>query len=161
MIKKFILFAFVFVCAMALNSCGDDDEPAANFHVPDVCHNWGASREQARQQMEKYGWTYTGDENEHAMNFEITKKNIECTVFLGDEGGLSNVTVFYIGMNVFFDDLKSELTKRFNVINWKTQPQFIIGETADKTVVVTMYKYVNKTKGDCMAYQLNNPKFFE
>ena len=159
---KKILFTLVvmFVTMLALNSCGGEDEPAANFHVPEVCHTWGASRVQARQQMEKYGWTYIGDEDVYGMNFEITKKNIECTVSFGDEGTLSSVTVFYIGMNSFFDDLQNELTKRFNIINWKSQPQFIFGETADKAVVVTMYKYVNKDKGNCMAYQLINPKFF-
>lgn len=155
--KLLFTLAVMLITTMALNSCGDDDEPAANFQVPEVCHTWGASRDEARQQMEKYGWTYTGDEG-FGMNFEIKRKNIICTLGFGEEGKLSIATVFYIGMYSFFDELKSILTKRFNIVNWKTHPQYNLGETADKSVVVTMYPYYNETlKADCMAYQLIMP----
>lgn len=160
---KKILFtlAVMFITMMTLNSCSKD-EPTPSFQVPEVCHDWGASREHALQEMKKYGWIYTGEEADLGMRFEFkNNKNITSTVFVDKGKGVLSVVVFYFGMNSYFDELKSELIKRFNLVKWETLP-LIHGESIDKTAAVDMYTfYSNVKETEGMAYDLYSPKFFE
>lgn len=147
---------------MTLNSCSKD-EPTPSFQVPEVCHDWGASRDHALQEMKKYGWIYTGNEDELGMNFEFkNNKDITSTIYVDKEKGILSVYVFYLGMNSFFDELKSVLSERFKLVNWKTHPQYINGTSIGNTASVTMYTFYNeKRKVEGMAFILWDPKVLE
>lgn len=162
-IMKKILFtlAVMFITMMTLNSCSKD-EPTPSFQVPEVCHDWGASREHALQEMKKYGWTYTGEEADLGMNFEFkNNKDITSTIYVDKEKGILSVYVFYLGMNSFFDELKSELTKRINII-WETNTLYVRGKSIDNTIAVEIYSFYNeKRKVEGMAFMLWDPKVLE
>lgn len=154
MVKKFLFYAVMLVGAMTLSSCGgDEDEPTPEFKIYETFNTWGASKSQALAEMKKLGWTYVTEAGNEVV-FEMRNKDIESSVYFDEHGGLLSVYVFYHGYNSFFNDLKNELSKRYNIV-WKDNPQTISGTTATGDTDASIWTFNHKTKGESMAYYLS------
>lgn len=152
MIKRLLFITTMLFTVMAFNSCGGEDEPASKFGMYETFNTWGSDHQQVRAGMEKLGWTFVNEDG-NEMNFEIPHKDIESTVYVHHDFGLLSVSVSYYGMNSFYDQLKKELTKRFN-LTWIALPQVEKATSGSTNLDVTLYTFTHKTKGESMGYKM-------
>ncbi|MBQ0121025.1 MAG: hypothetical protein KBT13_07900 [Bacteroidales bacterium] len=151
MIKKLLFIALMLIAVMAFNSCSKDDDPA-EFKFYETYNEWGSNGEQVREKMGKLGWTYN-HKKDNEYFFEIKDKNVECTAYVHPSYGLLKVSVYYNGMNRFYDNIKSLLTERYK-ITWTAMPNFEKGTSANTDLDATMWTFTHKTEGESVGYIL-------
>lgn len=123
--KITFLFAFLAIAALSASSCQKDDpvDPKASYAYHDLCMDWGADKSAVLSFMNSQsGWKEEkGSESANELSF-VHKSTLATVTYSFDSSGLIDSSVTYAGVNDKFDRMKSDVTSKFSISEWKSGP---------------------------------------
>lgn len=125
--KSFLLLGCIAVSVLAFVSCGKDNpvDPTpekGSYAYYDLCMDWGADQAAVISYMKSQsGWEEEKElETSSSLRF-INKKTLADASYDFDSEGLSGCGLTYYGVNDKFEKMKSDLSSKFSISEWKEQ----------------------------------------